>query len=320
MEASIAAIERVGGDRREALELFELRGSQAVEVPGGAHQPLLLEERDLLLAQTIDVHRAARGEMLEQLPGPLGAVAVRADREHRVGRLDGRRVAERTALGRPGRRGAVLVLGHMGGRRDDLGDDVAGAQHDHVLARADVLAEEILLVVERRQADHDPPDSDRRKHGVGAQVPELADVPHDPLEPRDRGRRRELPGDRPAGVPADGAEAALELEVGDLDDGPVDLEIKGPAALLPVLALGDDLVLAAQQLDVRVDPETVLAQPLQGLPVGREGEPFGDPDLVAPHRQGPLRRERGVELADRPRGRVAWVHERRQALLGPALV
>ena len=47
------------------------------------------------------------------------------------------------------------------------------------------------------------------------------------------------------------AEPALQLEVVDLDDGPVDLEVELAAALLPVLALRDDLVLAGEQLDVR---------------------------------------------------------------------
>ena len=43
-------------------------------------------------------------------------------------------------------------------------------------------------------------------------------------------------------------------------------------------------------------------------------------DPVAPHRQRPLGGERRVELADRPRGRVARVHERRQPLLRAPLV
>ncbi len=51
-----------------------------------------------------------------------------------------------------------------------------------------------------------------------------------------------------------------------------------------------------------------------------ERDALGRPDAVAPHRQRPLGRELRVELADRPGGGVAGVHERRQALLGAALV
>ena len=46
----------------------------------------------------------------------------------------------------------------------------------------------------------------------------------------------------------------------------------------------------------------------------REGQALRRPDAVAPHRERALGRQRGVELADRPRGRVARVHERRQPL------
>ena len=49
-------------------------------------------------------------------------------------------------------------------------------------------------------------------------------------------------------------------------------------------------------------------------------EPLGDADRVAPHRQRPLGGERRVELADRPRGAVARVHERREPGLGAPLV
>ncbi len=58
---------------------------------------------------------------------------------------------------------------------------------------------------------------------------------------------------------------ALQLEIVDLHHHPVDLEVQLSAAPLPVQALLDHLVLAAEQLDAAVDPEAVLAQPLQGL-------------------------------------------------------
>ncbi len=93
-----------------------------------------------------------------------------------------------------------------------------------------------------------------------------------------------------------------------------------PRRRLPGETLGDDVVLGAQQLHVAVDAEPVRAQPLQCLPVGVKGEPLGDPHLVAPDRQGPFGGERGVELAHGAGRGVAGVHERREALLGAALV
>ncbi len=58
----------------------------------------------------------------------------------------------------------------------------------------------------------------------------------------------------------------------------------------------------------------------EGLPVGGEGETLGDPDLVAPDREGPFGGERGIELADGAGGGVAGVHEGGEPLLGAALV
>ena len=52
-----------------------------------------------------------------------------------------------------GQRRAALALDDVRRRRDDLRDHVAGAHDDHVLARADVLAHDVLLVVERRELD-----------------------------------------------------------------------------------------------------------------------------------------------------------------------
>src|SRR5215218_8752303 len=157
---------------------------------------------------------------------------------------------------RPGqarRLGAIGPLGGMRRGREDLRDDVAGAQHDDLVAHAQVLAREVLLVVQRRQLDGDAADLDGLEDRERVQVAELADVPHDVLERRDLRRRRELPGDRPAGVAPDDAQAPLQLEVADLHHDAVDLEVEVAAALLPGEALLDDLVLRVQQPDVGVD-------------------------------------------------------------------
>ena len=185
----------------------------------------------------------------------------------------------------------------------DLRDHVAGAQDDHVVAGPDVLAREVLLVVQRRGLDRDAADVHRLERRERVQVAELADVPVDRVQPRDRGRGRELPGDRPARVAPDHAEPALQLDVVDLHHDAVDLEVERAAALLPVQALRDDLVLGGQLLDVAVDPEAVLAQPLQRRPVRAQAQALGDADPVAPHRQR--------ALGGRARGRAAGSSRRR---------
>ena len=155
---------------------------------------------------------------------------------------------------------------------------------------------------------------------VGPQVPKLTHVPTDALKAGDGGGGGELPGDSPPRVAPDGAQTPLEGQVGDLDDDAVDLEVELAPAALPGKALGDDLVLGAQQLHVSVDAEPVGAQPAERLPVRGERQPLGDADLVAPDRQRPFGSERGVELAHGAGRGVAGVHERREPLLGAALV
>ena len=68
MEASIAAQQVPGRDLAEALELDQLLLGQPVEVGRRLHEARVLQHRDLLLAEAVDVHRAARDEVLEQLP------------------------------------------------------------------------------------------------------------------------------------------------------------------------------------------------------------------------------------------------------------
>jgi hypothetical protein len=87
-------------------------------------------------------------------------------------------------------------------------------------------------------------------------------------------------------VTPDDAQLALEGEVVDLHHNAVDLEVKRRAPLLPGVAGGQYLVDLVVDLDVAVDLEAVLAQPLERVEVRLELEPVELADAVAPHRQG----------------------------------
>ena len=90
-----------------------------------------------------------------------------------------------------------LALATLDERGDHLGDHVAGPRHDDLVALANVLARQILLVVEGRRRDRDAADVDRLQHRERQQAAGPTDVPHDPVELRRRGDRRELPRHRP---------------------------------------------------------------------------------------------------------------------------
>ena len=98
---------------------------------------------------------------LSSCHGAPGAVAVGAVGEDPLRRLDRRRVAERdSARAGAGGGGRLACSTTCGAGRDDLRDHVAGAHHDHLLALAQVLADEVLLVVEGGELDRDAADGD----------------------------------------------------------------------------------------------------------------------------------------------------------------
>ena len=64
-------------------------------------------------------------------------------------------------------------------RADDLRDDVPGALHDDVVADPDVLAQDVVLVVQRRELDDDAADDDGLEHRERVQLAGAPDVDAD---------------------------------------------------------------------------------------------------------------------------------------------
>ena len=233
------------GDDLAGLETHEVLALEAVQVGDVADQPLLVEQHDRLLADALDVHGALADEVLDALHELRRARAVGTAHGDLTGLAHGLGAAGRADVGhRPLGQGEVPLLaahpppfGVVGlpGRHgtDDLRDDVAGALQDHVVAGPDVLAPDVVLVVQRRALHGDASDEHRLEHGEGR---EHAGPPHVDLDAVQPGRhrgRRELEGDRPAGIVRDAPQGALEDERVDLDHGAVDVVVEVAAALLP---------------------------------------------------------------------------------------
>src|SRR5262249_49164870 len=162
----------------------------------------------------LDLERTAEVlDVLELLAGAAGA--VRADREDAALRLDGGGPAERAFL--RGLRLARTLLAPLDDRRDDLGDHIAGTHHHDLVPLPDVLALQVLLVVEGGRADRDAADVNRLEHGEGQEMAGPPHVPDDLVELGGRGRGRELPGDRPARLTARDPQLPLQTAVVDLD-------------------------------------------------------------------------------------------------------
>ena len=104
-----------------------------------------------------------------------------------------------------------------------LRDDVAGAAHDHRVADADVLAGDLVLVVQRGVRHHDAADRHRLEHGGGRERAGAADLDLDAQQLRHRLLRRELVGDGPARRARHEAQPRLPVEPVDLVDDAVDV-------------------------------------------------------------------------------------------------
>ena len=271
--------------------------------------PSLRNWPDPLLAQPLDVHRPAAHEVLdglEQLAGAAGAVG--ADRPDAALGLDRRRAARRALRRRLRARGARFLRFCAFA----VGDTTRGITSP---ARVTITSSPSRTSLRAMSSSLcsvasftvTPGDLHRLELGEGHHVAGAPHVPHHPLERRGGGHRRELPGDRPARLAAHHAEPALQVQVVDLHHHAVDLEVERLAPLLPRPAGRDHLVERVVALDVGVDLEAVLAQPLERLEVALELDPLERADRVGPHRQRPRRGDARVELADRARGGVARV-------------
>ena len=131
------------------------------------------------LADAVDVHGALAHEVLDALDELRRTGAVRAAHGH-LSALADRAGAASGALGRHGPLGQgrvaggafhappVLLDAAARGRPHDLRDHVAGPLDDDVVARADVLAADVVLVVQRRPLHGDAADEDRLEHGERA--------------------------------------------------------------------------------------------------------------------------------------------------------
>ena len=205
-------------------------------------------------------------------------------------------------------------------RADHLRDDVARALDDDRIADPDVLAVDVLLVVQRGVPHDDAADLDGLELGEGVERAGASHVDLDREQLRGPGRGRELEGDRPARIAADRAERGLQREIVDLDDRAVDVVAERLAVALDRVAGLAHRLDARHRRDPRVDGEPAGGQPLQRLVVRAEHGALKRADAVAPERERPLRRDRRVELAQRPGRGVARVHVDGLASIEPFLV
>ncbi len=192
---------------------------------------------------------------------------------------------------------------------DDLRDDITGAAQDHEIADADILALDLVLVVEGGIRDDDAADGDgfeARRRGQGTRA---ADLDVDVFQTRRGFLRGKFVRDGPARGARDEAEALLQVEAVDLVDHAVDVVAEARPVEADLVVVGEDLVDIPADLHQRVRGDAPAGECVHdaGLRFGRQGT--GGPPGVAEEAQGTLRRDRRIELAQRACGGVARVRE-----------
>ena len=206
------------------------------------------------------------------------------------------------------------------GGADDLGDDVPRTLDDHVVALTNVLAVDVLLVVQGRAGHRDAADLDRLEHRPGVQGAGAADADQDLVQPRGGRHRRPLERTSPPRAVVEAAQALLLVEAVDLDHEAVDLVVELDPPRFPLAAGLEDRLDRLVPLGERVGAETALAKPVERLPMSLGGETLVVAHPVNPDRERPVGRDRGIELAQRAGGGVSRVRSRAFPLGGEALV
>ena len=273
-EASIAASRLRAETSPKPSRPASCSSLELVDVGDVGDQAFLQEAQRLLLAEAVDVHRALADEVLDVLEGLAGAAGpVGADREDRVLGLDRRRAAGR-AFGRrlrlrPRRLpfswrwiSGATTCGITSPARITT---TSSPTRTSLRARSSSLCRVAVETVT-------PPTWTGSSIAKGTRWPVrptfqttsfsfvVAVVGANFQAIAQRGSRPTTP------------ELAPERPLVDLDDDAVDLVVELVAALLPPAAALDHRLDALVVVDVGVDLEAALAQPLELLAVGGEVE------------------------------------------------
>ena len=295
--------------------------AQAVVVARGLDQARLLELGDLLLPQPVDVHRPARDVVLEQLPAALGAVAVGALGEDLALDLDRLGLAERAALGRArDRAGASCARPRAGAGESTCGMTsparrtmTSSPGRRSLRTMSSSLCSVASLTVT-------PPTWTGSSSANGCMSPNLPTFHCTPFR-------------RVIAVVGGNFQAIAQRGSRPTTPRRRCSSTSSTLTTTPSISKSSWPRRCSQDRQRATTSSSVVSRATSSLtrkpcPFSHcsasqwlaKADPLGDADAVGPHRQRALARELGVELADRPGGRVARVHEGRQALLGAALV
>ena len=153
---------------------------QPVEVGRLGDEPGLHQPQHELLAHAVDVHRAARDEVRQSRCSPRPGRPRFGQRcLTSPSALHHRRAAGRAAVGHRPRAGRACRAARASAARPPAGSRRPARWTITRVALADVLAADVLLVVQRRERHGHAADVHRLEHGERVQRPGAADVDAD---------------------------------------------------------------------------------------------------------------------------------------------
>ena len=326
-----SAEELLRGGRAPPFPVGKLRGGAGVadlereNIRRRLDQAIVVEGLDVLLAESFDVEGVARHEVLQALDAlrradqPAGAAAHRidfaGDRIHLAHRMA---AASRTKIGKgESFRGlGPLLLDHA----ENLRDDVAGTLDDDGIADADVLARDLVFIVQGGVLHDDAADGHRLELGDGGQRAGASDLNFDVVEDGGRLLGREFVRDGVARRTRDEAQTLLEIEPVELVDDAVDIVVEPGAAAFELTIGVEHLFHALREAHQRVDGKAVIQQRPVDAPLRICGELRHLAPSVGEELQGPGGGDRGIELAQGTGGGIARVGKASLAAFGLAFV
>ncbi len=245
----------------DAVEGDEPVDGQVEDVAGVPQQPRVRELTNPFLAESLDVHRAAAREVHDALDPLHRAVDVDAVVIGLAFEAHEGFTARRALRGELPAPGARRSLGED--RPDDFGDHVAGAPDDHGVARAHVLARDVVLVVQRGERDVRAADEHRLEHRERRRPAGPTDADHDVVENSRLLLGRKLVRDRPARRPRGVSHLGPLSQILDLHHDAVDVVAERVTVGLHLLAEREHGVDAVDRPDVRLDREAERREPLE---------------------------------------------------------
>src|SRR3984957_8500341 len=286
-----------------AIEVAERFKIESVEI-GVIFDQALFEKLDNdFIAEAVDIHGVARGEVQQRFAGARRAGDVDAAIGGFAFGVMHVHAADRTIF----RHLEFDFFGAMLYDFEDVRDNFAGAFDQDGVSSVNVEAANFIEIVQRGFDHGDAADLHRLENGEGREHAGAADADHDFAQQCGFLVRLILVGDGPARRFRGVAELVLQTDFVDLDDDAVDVEAKLFAFGVPFGDVLLDLRQAVAKFPIVADFETHFAESFENFGVAFFRDAAIDQQVVGEEIEVARFGDVGVEDADRAGGGVARI-------------